>query len=116
MLKFFAGLVVGFLAGLGALPVIMLIGMNGLADRVNAAIDQPARSKPAGDAMASYRDCVKGYFTERGGNPVEAITSCEWELDAWKASPTFAAEWRKLVETDSDIAAILEGYRLAMAD
>ncbi|RWK60324.1 hypothetical protein [Mesorhizobium sp.] len=114
MLKFFAGLVVGFLAGLCALPVIMLIGMNGLADRAEAAFSRPALVEPAGDARQTYRDCVKGYFAERG-NAVEAITSCEWELVAWKASPSFAADWRGLVETDSDIRAIVEGYHLAMA-
>ena len=110
MLKgFVTGLCIaaGFIVGVGGFT---LYGMHEMAkgmERVVAEMDKPMVA-PATDNLERFRACVLNNFD---GDANFAVNECADALRDWQDSPTFKAEWDKLMAMDINVRFIIQHYK-----
>ena len=65
---------------------------------------------PTMDDLEIYRECI---LVNYDGSARDAVKACDVPMTIWQQSPTFKAEWNKLIATDREVRDIIAIYQNA---
>lgn len=112
------GLAAGFTVGMVAVGTIAIKTVTAefiqIAENVQKNVAESEKPQgdldPTMDDLEIYRECI---LVNYDGSARDAVKACDVPMTIWQQSPTFKAEWNKLIASDREVRDIIAIYQNA---
>lgn len=113
------GLAAGFTVGMVAVGAMAINTVSAefermAADQFKTGSQESGKFQgdldPTMDDLEIYRECI---LVNYDGSARDAVKACDVPMTIWQQSPTFKAEWDKLIATDREVRDIIAIYQNA---